>query len=202
MTAVAAPDEGLRRAAMLFVAEEARARDALERGALFVLPSALEWEGTAGRMRAHVVVLGLSAELLGRASSTPAVQEELARALSAALAARRQNETLADLRVVWLEGSRVGAPYRDAAPSGALAAPELDMAALDAFLVGAGWRTVREAAEGASLEVSARRVTLELAARRGPEAVRGLFDALSALARRPDGGTPEVRVVDGGRAPG
>jgi hypothetical protein len=197
VTTPAAPDEGLRRAAMLWVAEEARARDALDRGALFVLPSALEWEGTAGRMRAHVVVLGLSAQLLGRASSTPAVKEELARALSAALAARRQNETLADLRVVWLEGSRVGAPYRDATPTGALAQPELDAAALDAFLVGAGWRTVREAAEGATLEVGARRVVLRLASRRGPEVVRGMFDALTALALRPDGGMPDVRVIDG-----
>lgn len=192
----ATPDDALRRSALSWVGPDARARDALAHGVLFVLPAALEWEGSGGSMRAHVVALGLGAQLLGRACSAPSVKEELERAVSAAFAARRQNQTLADLRLLFTRAPRAAAPYRDAAPAALSPDGEgVDLGAVGAFVEGAGWEKVRALLEGATLEVRPRRVELRLAERAPEESVRALFDALTALSARLDGSAPEVRVT-------
>lgn len=89
-----------------------RTRAALEGATLIVEADVGRWEGSAGPVRAHRSLVGLSAAQLGVLLVVPALVDELQTALARAVA-RRPGETLMSMQTFWdgrLEST--GAPYR------------------------------------------------------------------------------------------
>jgi hypothetical protein len=127
--------EELRRAALDALGGHAdeRARDALVHASVTIV-GAEGWDGSAGRVQAHRVTLGVDARTLGGLRAAPAVNDALCAALAAAIA-MRQGQTLLDLDLRWARGARPSsAGYRDAPP----VTPEASL--LDALIdyLGAG----------------------------------------------------------------
>lgn len=109
--------EELRRAALATLGEHAdeRARDALAHASVAVA-EAVGWHGSAGRVDAHRVTLGLDARTLGGLRVAPALADALCAAVAAAIATR-PGATLLDLELRWAPGARPSsAGYRDAPP--------------------------------------------------------------------------------------
>jgi len=97
--------------------------DALVREAeVVVAAEASTWEGSAGRVQAHRVGLGLGAAELGTVSATPHLEDELVRAAAAGIAALEPagaRWTLRHLQLFWLASGRPSpAGYRDGPPPG------------------------------------------------------------------------------------
>jgi len=129
--------EKLRRAALDALGDhaDARARDALVRGALSLEPSVAAWESSGGRMTAHRVHLLVGPASLGAARAAPAVEDALRAAFAAAIA-RHDGETLEDL-VLGCAWPAEEAPYRDASPE-PRPRPDSLRDALVAYLAGGG----------------------------------------------------------------
>jgi hypothetical protein len=92
------------------------AREALETGYLEVTPDVATWEASHGTVRGDRVVVRVPADLAARLLEAPAAQDELAHAISAALASSGSH-ALYDLAfdVGERAGFHGGGPYRDGA---------------------------------------------------------------------------------------
>jgi len=144
--------EELRRAALATLGEHAdeRARDALTHASITVVGAA-GWDGSAGPVEAHRVVLGLDARTLGGLRAAPALADALCAAVAASIATR-PGETLLDLHLRWAPGARsASAGYRDAPPQ----AEEASLHdALRDYLDGAGQQLLAGYLEGAVIDES------------------------------------------------
>lgn len=109
------PDDALRRRALdaLGPLGHGVAREALETGALEVERDVAAWEASHGTVHGDRVVVRVEAAVVARILETPAAQDELAHAISAALAADGAR-TLYDLAFDVSEVPRDGSPYRGA----------------------------------------------------------------------------------------
>jgi hypothetical protein len=134
--------ERLRRAAVEAIGPHAdeRTRDALARGTMTIVPAAMQWESSTGRMLAHRVSLFLDAGRIGAIRSTPAVEDALRAAVAAAVSSQ-PSETLEELVLRWSprpssmpNGSTA---YRDAPPA-PIGGAELLREALVEYLDGSG----------------------------------------------------------------
>jgi hypothetical protein len=92
----------------------------MRRAELVVAAETSTWEGSAGRIEAYRVGLGLDASDLGTVSSAPHMEDELVRAAAAGIAElepKGARWTLRHLQLFWLESGRpASAGYRDAPP--------------------------------------------------------------------------------------
>ncbi len=109
-------DELLRRAALdaLGPLGHELAREALEDGTLEVARDVAHWESSRGTVHGDRVVVRTPADVAQRLMDTPAAQDELAHAISAALAASGERPLYA-LAFDVGERPRGGGPYREGA---------------------------------------------------------------------------------------
>jgi hypothetical protein len=163
--------EDLRRRALEALGEHAdeRAREALAHADVAVAVGVTSWDGSAGRMEAHGVTLGVDARTLGALRGVPALTDALCAAVAAAIATR-PGQTLHDLHARWSPGRASAAGYRDAPP----ASPEVPLEeALADYLAGAGEQAVARALGGAAVDAS---VTGEISLRLAPASHERLRD--------------------------
>jgi hypothetical protein len=117
-----------------------------------VAPLASTWEGSAGRVRAHAVALGLEAADLGTISGAPHLENELVRSAAAGIAALEPEGsrwTLRHLQLFWLPSGRAPrAGYRDAPPT-----PSTLEDAMVAFLLARGDVGAAERAPRVAIDV-------------------------------------------------
>jgi hypothetical protein len=169
--------EELRRAALAILGEHAdeRARDALAHASITVVGAA-GWDGSAGPVEARRVTLGLDARTLGGLRAAPALADALCAAMASAIATR-PGETLLDLHLRWLPGTRPSsAGYRDAPP---LAEEATLHAALVDYLEGGGQPALAGYLDGATVDQS---TPAQISIRVAPSAREGLRDHAGALA--------------------
>jgi hypothetical protein len=89
------------------------AREALEKGSVFVEHDVLAWEGSHGTTHGHRVVLEVSEELRARVPASHAANDSLAAAVAAAMA-ERGGHSVADVRVEsGAPRAAPSSPYRD-----------------------------------------------------------------------------------------
>jgi len=169
--------EELRRATLAALGDHAdeRARDALAHASITVV-GADGWDGSAGPVEAHGVTLGFDAKTLGGLRAVPALADALCAAVATAIATR-PGETLLDLRLRWVPGTRsASAGYRDAPPEPEEAS--LHDALVD-YLDGADQHALAGHLAGASIDASVHaQVAIEVA----PSAREGFRAQARALA--------------------
>jgi hypothetical protein len=144
--------ERLRRAALdrLGPHADARVRDALSQGELSIEASVAQWESSAGRTRAHRVLLFVDAGTLGSLRRAPAIRDALVAVLSATLAIEPL-ESLHELALRWRSAPGGLAAYRDA-PAPPTRADTL-REALAAYVEAAGEGGLGGAVRRATLDV-------------------------------------------------
>ncbi len=106
-------DENLRRAALDVLGPfgDPTAREALEGGELKVIEGVDAWEGSRGTIRGDRVIVRVPAALAARISASLAAQEDLTRAISAALATTG-SVALCEVAFDIGEPAMRGTPYR------------------------------------------------------------------------------------------
>jgi hypothetical protein len=108
----------LRRLALDALGEHSdeRARDALIHATVTLSETTSRWEGSAGRVEAHHVTLGLDARRLGALRGAPALIDALSAAIATAIASRPR-EALLDIVLRWERGTHAAAAgYRSSPP--------------------------------------------------------------------------------------
>jgi hypothetical protein len=123
----------------------------VRRAEIVVAAETSAWEGSAGRVQAHRVGLGLDAADLGAISGAPHLENALVEAAAAGIAALEPEGarwTLRHLQLFWLPRRASRAGYRDAPPP-----PPSLLDAVAAFLIARGEAGAAEHAAGLEVHV-------------------------------------------------
>jgi hypothetical protein len=95
---------------------DARATDAVERGAVTLDPDVVTWESSRGRVSGHRVLLDVPEDLLASLEASPPAMDSLHAAFAAALVVVGERDALVDLRIGRLRMERLESPYRGPSP--------------------------------------------------------------------------------------